>query len=82
MLAGLKLTVTPDGMPLADIVMELLNPPKMAAVIVDVPLPPCAAVTELGLAVRVNPGAVPEVTASETMVVWVIPPPLPVTVMV
>ena len=35
--AGLKLTVVPDGIPEADRLIALLNPPLMAVVIVDVP---------------------------------------------
>jgi len=34
---GLKLTVVPEGIPDADRLMELLNPPLMVVVIVDVP---------------------------------------------
>ena len=34
---GLKLTATPEGIPEADKLMELLNPPLIVVVIVDVP---------------------------------------------
>ena len=34
---GLKLTVVPDGRPEADRLMELLNAPLMAVVMVEVP---------------------------------------------
>ena len=34
---GLKLTATPGGLPDAERLMELLNPPLMVVVIVDVP---------------------------------------------
>jgi hypothetical protein len=34
---GLKLTVVPDGIPLAERLMALLKPPPMAVVIVDAP---------------------------------------------
>src|SRR5271166_3131866 len=34
---GLKLTVVPEGIPDADRLIELLKPPLMAAVIVEVP---------------------------------------------
>ena len=34
---GLKLTVVPDGIPEADKVIALLNPPLIVVVIVDVP---------------------------------------------
>ena len=40
MLVGLKLAVTPVGMPLADKAIALSNPPEIAAVMVDVPLDP------------------------------------------
>jgi len=40
MLVGLKLAVTPDGKPLADNVIALLNPPEGVAVMVEVPVPP------------------------------------------
>ena len=81
MVAGLKLAVTPEGMPLADRAMELLYPPETAAVMVDVPLDPCCTVTEPGLAVSVKLGVEPEDTVSEIGVVCVTPPPVPVTVM-
>jgi hypothetical protein len=45
---GLKLAVTPVGSPVADKAMEESKPPEMAAVIVDVPLIPCATETEMG----------------------------------
>ena len=37
MVCGLKLTVVPDGMPDADSAMELLNPPLMVVVTVELP---------------------------------------------
>lgn len=37
MVAGLKLTVVPEGAPVADKLIELLNPPLIAVVIVEVP---------------------------------------------
>ena len=40
MLEGLKLAVTPDGIPLAERATALLNPPEIPTVIVDVPLEP------------------------------------------
>ena len=77
MLDGLKLTVTPDGAPLLDNAIELLNPPDTLAVIVEVPLEPCCTVSELGLAVSVKLGVPPEDTVSEIEVVCVTPPPAP-----
>ena len=37
MVGGLKLTVTPAGTPAAERLMELLKPPLIVVVIVDVP---------------------------------------------
>ena len=37
MVCGLKLTVVPDGIPAADRAMELLNPPLMVVVTVELP---------------------------------------------
>jgi len=68
-------------MPLADKAMALLNPPEGAVVIVVVPLAPGCTETEFGLAVSVKLGVPPPETASETVVVWVSPPPVPVMVM-
>jgi hypothetical protein len=51
---GLKLTVVPDGAPLADRLIELLNPPLTLAVMVEVPWLPCAILTEAGEAERVK----------------------------
>ena len=45
---GLKLTVVPLGAPVAERLMALLKPPLTVVVIVEVPLPPCATVAELG----------------------------------
>ena len=45
---GLKLTVVPDGTPAADRVIELLKPPLMVVVIVELPWFPCYTVTEVG----------------------------------
>ena len=55
---GLKVTVTPDGWPVADKAMAELKPPETAVVMVDVPLLPCATETEVGEAERVKLGAV------------------------
>lgn len=82
MLVGTKLAVTPVGIPLADRAMALSNPPEMAAVMVDVPLDPGATVRDVGLGVSVKLGVLPVETVSDTVVVWVIPPPVPVMVTV
>ena len=56
---GLKLTVVPDGAPVADRVIELLKPLLMVAVIVEVPCVPCKRVSDIGEAARVKlPAAV------------------------
>jgi hypothetical protein len=56
--AGLKLTVTPDGCPLADNAMLESNPPDVATVMVDVPLLPRTTETELGEAEMLKLGDV------------------------
>lgn len=61
--AGLKLTVTPVGWPLAVNPIAELNPPETAVVIVDAPLPPCTTETDPGDAEIVKSGVV-EVDAS------------------
>lgn len=53
---GLKLTVTPDGWPLADREMTPPKPPVTVLVIVEFPAWPCATVTEEGEAERLKPG--------------------------
>ena len=54
---GLKLTLTPEGMPEADKAMELLKPLTMVVVMVVVPWFPCATLSEVGDAEMVNVGA-------------------------
>jgi hypothetical protein len=79
---GLKLAVAPAGRPLADREIIASNPPETVVVAVAVPAPPCATVTEAGLTAKEKAGLLLEVTVSETEVVSVRPPPLPVIVMV
>ena len=55
--AGLKLTVTPLGWPLADREMDELKPPVTALVMVEVADAPCVTITEPGEADKLNPGA-------------------------
>ena len=64
---GWKLTVVPDGIPDADSVIALLNPPLMAVVIVDAPCFPCGMLSEDGEAEMVKLGDV-LTTVSVTMV--------------
>lgn len=78
---GLKLTVTPLPSPEADKLIAESNPPETAVVIVEVPELFRATVMELGDALIVKLGEVP-VTVSETVVVAVVLPEVPVTVMV
>lgn len=56
------------------------NPPVTVLVIVEVPLLPCATETVDGDAERLKPAAA--VTVRLTVVVWVVLPEVPVTVMV
>jgi hypothetical protein len=49
---------------------------------VELPLLPCATETDVGEAEIVKAGVLDEVTVSETVVVCVIPSPVPVTVIV
>src|SRR5271166_3490913 len=79
---GLKATVVPDGAPELDRLMELLKPPLIAVVIVEIPWFPCPTLSEAGEADMLKLGWPPcEVTVSVTVVVCLMPPPLPVTVM-
>ena len=77
---GLKLTVTPVGWPLAVKAIAEAKPPETAVVIVELPLLPCTTETDVGEAEMVNAGVAVAVTVSDTFAVWVIPPPVPVTV--
>jgi hypothetical protein len=78
---GLKPTVTPVGWPLADKPIAELKPPETAVVIVDLPLLPCTTDTEVGEADMVKLGLATVVTVRETVVVSVVAPEVPVTVM-
>jgi len=78
---GLKLTVTPVGWPPAVKPIAELKPPDTAVVIVEVPLLPCTTETEVGEAEMVKAGVAGLVTVSETVVVSVVLPEVPVTVM-
>ena len=78
---GLKLTVTLLGSPLADSAMAELKPPEIAVVIVEWPELPGLTVIDVGEALMVKLGLVP-VTVSETVVVSMMLPEVPFTVIV
>ena len=78
--AGLKLTVTPAGWPVADKATAELKPPVTDVVMGDVPDLPCVTLTDVGDAESVKPGGA--VTVSDTVAVLVMPPLVPVTVIV
>ena len=78
---GTKATVTPAGCPEADKAIVELKPPEGVAVILTAPRPPRATLTFLGFAARVKLPVVP-LTVNETVVVCVVLPAVPVTVMV
>ena len=53
-LLGLKLTVVPVGIPVADRLIALLKPPLMVVVMVDVPALPCTMPRDVGEAAIVK----------------------------
>lgn len=79
--AGLKLTVTPVGWPLAVKATAESKPPETAVVIVEVPLLPRTTETDVGEVEIVKLGLAGTVTVNETLVVSVVLPEVPVTVM-
>lgn len=78
---GLKLTVTRLPWPEADNEIAELKPFNAVVLIVEWPELPRVTVTEVGEALMLKSGVTP-VTVRETVVVCVMPPPTPVTVMV
>jgi hypothetical protein len=80
--AGLKLAVTPLGIPLADKATAESKPPVMVLVMVELPELPLDMVSEVGDALRVKLAPAWAVTVKETVVVCVTPPPVPLTVIV
>ena len=78
---GLKLGVTRLPWPEADSEIVELNPPVTAVLMVTCPVVPRLTVIVVGFALMENP-AVVLVTVRVTFVVWVCPPPVPVTVIV
>jgi hypothetical protein len=79
---GLKAAVAPVGSPDAESEIALLKPPDTAVVTVVVPKEPCTAETDVGEAKIVKSGVAAAVTVNDTVVVWVVDPPVPVTVTV
>ena len=78
--AGVKLDVTPDGTPEAENVMAALNPPDTFVVTTAYPLCPLSRYPEVGETEMVKEPVDVPVTVSDTVVVFVIPPPVPDTV--
>jgi hypothetical protein len=77
-----KVAVTPEGKPDALSVVAESKPPVLATVMVLVPLLPCVTVTDVGEALTLKAGVVVELTVSETVVVAVRLPEVPVIVTV
>jgi len=77
---GLKLAVTPVGRPAAERDTAELKPLLTDVEIVVLPELPCVTDSAGGEAVTVKSGAVTGLTDRATVVVWVVPPPLAVTV--
>ena len=77
---GLKLAVTPVGKPEADSDTAELKPPVSEVEMVEVAEPPWVTDTLDGEALNVKSGAAWAFTVRATVVVWVVPPPLAVTV--
>jgi hypothetical protein len=77
-----KVAVTPEGNPDALSVVAESKPPVLATVMVLVPLLPCVTVTDVGEALTLKAGVVVELTVSETVVVAVRLPEVPVIVTV
>ena len=80
--AGLKLALTPDGTPVAVKAIAESNPPETVVVTTAYPLWPRSRYPEVGETEMVKLPAATVVTVSETVVVSVVLPDAPVTVMV
>jgi hypothetical protein len=78
--AVLRPTETPLGWPVMESPMDELNPPEIAVVIVEVAEFPTWMEREAGEAEIVNAAVVGLETVSDREAVWVMPPPVPVTV--
>ena len=79
---GLKLAVAPEGTPDTERATAEVKLPTAVVETVAVELLPLGVETEVGETAIVKSGAVELVTVNETVVVWVFPPPVPVTVTV
>lgn len=79
--AGLKLAVTPEGRPEADKETAELKPPRAEIETEVVPEVPWVTDSLEGERLKVKSGGCTAVTVTETIVVWVTPPPAAVTVM-
>ncbi len=77
---GLKAAVTPVGSPLAESDIAELKPPETLVETVLDPLPPAATERLVGDALSVKLGEVAAFTVTGITVVWVIPPPVALTV--
>ena len=78
--AGLKLPVTPVGMPVADNVTAESKPPEAVTVTTAYPLWPRSRSPDVGETEMLKEPVVAAVTVRDTVAVCVIPPPVPVTV--
>ncbi len=81
MVLGLKEMLLLLPSPVADRVMAELKVPETVVVRVTLPDEPLSMVMEVGEAERVKLPVTAAVTVSETVVEWVMPSPVPVTVM-
>ena len=81
MLEGLKFTFTPVGTPEAVRATVPVNPPEGVTVTLALACPPGATLAFVGLAARVKLPPPEEVTVRVTVVVSVVAPAVPVTVM-
>lgn len=77
---GLKLPVTPVGMPVADKVTAESKPPETVEVTTANPLWPRSRSPAVGETEILKAPVVAAVTVSDTLAVCVMPPPVPVTV--
>lgn len=79
---GLKLALTPDGRPDADNDKAELKPPETVVEMVELPEPPWVTETDVGEALMAKFGVGAAVTVSPNVVVWLLPPPVAVIVIV